>query len=83
MEAVIPDRDNEAAPKEDDRKAYRERPIIERIINRLQRDRRIATRYMMLAATYLTMVTIVCVLEWLSRCGQTPKRLTLRTQTVL
>jgi transposase len=63
--AVIPYKDNETGPKQYDREAYRERPIIERTINRLKRYRRIATRYEKLAATYLAMVTIACILEWL------------------
>ncbi len=63
--AVIPYRDNESGPKAFDREAYRERPIIERTINRLKRYRRIATRYEKRAATYLAMVTIACILEWL------------------
>lgn len=65
IDVVIPYRDNELGPKTYDREAYRERPIIERTINRLKRYRRIATRYEKLAATYLTMVTIACILEWL------------------
>ena len=39
--------------------------MIERSINRLKRHRRIATRYEKLAVTYLAMVTIACILEWL------------------
>ena len=62
---VIPDRDNESGSKAYDREAYRDRPIIERTINRLKRYRRIATRYEKLAATYFAMVTIACILEWL------------------
>ncbi len=65
IEAVIPYRDNESGPTAYDREAYRDRPIIERTINRLKRYRRIATRYEQRAATYLTMVTIACILEWL------------------
>ena len=65
IETVIPYRDNESGPKAYDREAYRDRPIIERTINRLKRYRRIATRYEKLAATYLAMVTIACILEWL------------------
>lgn len=65
IEAVIPYRDNESGPKDYHREAYRDRPIIERTINRLKRYRRIATRYEKLAETYLAMVTIACILEWL------------------
>ena len=63
--AVIPRRSDELGPNEYDRDLYRERNRIERTINRLKRFRRIATRYEKLAATYLAMVTIACILEWL------------------
>ena len=62
---VIPYRDNESGPKTYDRDKYRERPIVERTINRLKRYRRIATRYEKRAAAYLAMVTVACILEWL------------------
>jgi transposase len=65
IEAVIPYRDDEMGDHEYDREAYRERPMIERTINRLKRYRRIATRYDKLASSYLAMVTITCILEWL------------------
>lgn len=65
IEAVIPKRENELGSHEDDPTAYRGRPIIERTFNRLKRFRRIATRYEKLAATYLAMVTLACILEWL------------------
>jgi transposase len=65
IEAVIPKRENEMGPKQYDREAYRERTIVERTINRLKRYRRIATRYEKLAASYLALVTIACILEWL------------------
>lgn len=61
--AVIPTRDNER-DQDYDREAYRERPMIERTINRLKRYRRIATRYEKLASSYLAMVTLACILEW-------------------
>ena len=64
IEAVIPTRDNER-DQNYDREAYRERSMIERTINRLKRFRRIATRYDQLASSYLAMVTIACILEWL------------------
>jgi transposase len=65
IEAVIPSRENEMGSHDYDRDAYRERPVIERAINRLKRYRRIATRYDKLASSYLTMTTIACILEWL------------------
>lgn len=53
----VPSRDTEAGPKVHDREAYRERPIIERTINRLTRSRRIATSYEKLATIYLVPVS--------------------------
>ena len=63
--AVIPYREDEMGSHDYDRAAYRERSLIERTINRLKRYRRIATRYDILASSYLAMVTIACILEWL------------------
>jgi transposase len=65
IEAVIPKRDDEMPPKDDDRNTYRERPKIEQTINRLKRFRRVATRYDTLTGSYLAMVTIAMILEWL------------------
>ncbi len=65
IEAVIPYREDEMGPRAYNRALYRERPVIERTINRLKRFRRVATRYEKLAASYLTMVTIAMILEWL------------------
>ena len=65
IEAVIPYRKDEAGPHEYDRALYRERPLIERTINRLKRFRRVATRFEKRSATYLAMVTIAMILEWL------------------
>jgi len=63
--AVIPHRADELGTNDYDRDLYKERSMIERSINRLKRHRRIATRYEKLAVTYLAMVTIACILEWL------------------
>lgn len=65
IDAVIPKRDTEDGPNDYDRELYRERPLIERTINRLKRFRRIATRYEKQASSYLAMVTLACILEWL------------------
>ncbi len=65
IEAVIPYRADEMGPRPYDRDLYRERPVIERTINRLKRFRRIATRYDKLATSYLAMVTLAMILEWL------------------
>jgi transposase len=63
--AVIPKRSNELGPHAYDTALYRERPVIEQTINRLKRWRRVATRYETLDTTYLAMVTIAMILEWL------------------
>ena len=64
IEAVIPRRKDEMEPNLYDRALYRERSRVEQAINRLKRWRRVATRYEKLAATYLAMVTIAMILEW-------------------
>jgi len=71
IEPVIPSREDESGDHAYDRDADRERPMIERAINRLKRHRRIATRYDKLASSYLAMVTFACVLEWICLCRQT------------
>ena len=62
IEAVISTRDTEV-DQAYDREMYRERPLIERAINRLNRFRRIATRYEQMASSYLAMVTVACILK--------------------
>jgi transposase len=63
--AVIPRKSNERRAPRFDRAAYRERNRVERLINRLQPFRRVATRYAKLAVSYVAMVTIAAVLMWL------------------
>lgn len=62
--AVIPYRGDEMGPHDYDRDRSRERPIIERTINRLKRFRRVATRSDKLADSYLAMVTLAMIREW-------------------
>jgi len=62
---VIPTKANQAADPGFDRTAYRERHVIERLINRLQQWRRIATRYEQRASNYQAMLTLAAVLLWL------------------
>lgn len=69
--AVIPYRAAHGGDHDSDQEAYRERPIIERMINRLKRYRRIATQHEKLASSYLAMVTIAMILKWLCDCRQT------------
>jgi len=63
--AVIPTNADEEPDPAFDWTAYRERNVVERLINRLKQWRRIATRYEKRAANYGAMLTIVCLLQWL------------------
>lgn len=65
IEAVIPWRSTERGSKAYDRNTYHDRARVELTINRLTRYQRNATRHEKLAATYLAMITIACILEWL------------------
>jgi transposase len=62
---VIPTKANEVPDPGFDRDAYRERNVIERLINRLKQFRRVATRYETRAANYLAMLTLAAILLWL------------------
>ena len=62
---VIPTKADEAPDPGFDRAAYRERNVVERLINRLKQWRRLATRYEKRAATYQAMLTIAGILLWL------------------
>ena len=44
------------------RGAYRERNVVERLINRLKQFRRVATRYEKRAANYQPIVTVAAIL---------------------
>ncbi len=63
--AVIPTKADEVPDPNFDRVAYRERNVVERLINRLKQWRRIATRYEKRAANYLAMLTVAAILLWL------------------
>lgn len=63
--AVIPTKADEAPDPAFDRAAYRERNVVERLINRLKQHRRIATRYEKRAGNYLAMLTVAAILLWL------------------
>ena len=62
---VIPTRSDQPRQPDFDRNAYRQRNRVERLINRLEQARRVATRYERRAANYLAMVHIGCILLWL------------------
>jgi transposase len=48
-----------------DKAAYRQRNVVERLINRLKQFRRVATRYEKRAVNYLAMLTIAAIMLWL------------------
>ena len=62
--AVIPPKANERPAPAFDRAAYRERNVVERLINRLKQHRRVATRYAKRAAHYQAMLTVAAILLW-------------------
>jgi len=63
FEVVIPSRSNRKDPKAYDKAKYKLRNQAERLINRLKRLRRLATRYEKLACTFLAVVHIGCILS--------------------
>jgi transposase len=63
--AVIPTKADQEPLPAFDRRAYRERNVVERLINRLKRFRRVATRYEKRAASYRAMVVLAAILLWL------------------
>jgi transposase len=65
ISVVIPAKANESPDTTFDREAYRERNVVERLINRLKQWRRIATRYEKRAVIYLAMLTVAAILLWL------------------
>ena len=65
IRSTIPRKRNERRGGPFDRSGYRERNLVERLINRLKRFRRVATRYEKRAANYLAMVTLAAILIWL------------------
>ena len=62
MDPVIPSRNNAREPVPLDKKEYRERNRVERLVSKLKQFRRIATRYDKLARTFLAMIHIVSAL---------------------
>ena len=62
---VIPTKVDEVPDPSFDREAYRERNMVERLINRLKQYRRIATRDEKRAANYFAVLTLAAVLLWL------------------
>ena len=65
IKPIIPTKAGEEPDPAFDRAAYRERNVVERLINRLKQHRRLATRYEKRAANYLAMLTLAAILLWL------------------
>jgi transposase len=62
---VIPTKADQISDPIFDREAYRERNVVEQLINRLKQWRRIATRYKKRAVNYLAMLNLAAILLWL------------------
>ena len=62
---VVPPKRHHTNPRPYDRVLYRRRNVIERLVNRLKRSRRIATRFEKRACHFAAMLTIACLMEWL------------------
>lgn len=65
IKAVIPQLTSERKRRRFDLARYRERNVVERLMNRLKRWRRVATRYEKRAANYKAMVTFAAIMEFL------------------
>ena len=65
IRAVIPSRKDQPAQPRFDRDSYRKRGAVEMLFGRLKAKRRLATRYEKLAKSYLAMLTLAAILEWL------------------
>jgi transposase len=61
---VIAPKDNEHRGGRLDKETYRQRNLIERLINRLKQFRRVATRYEKRAVNYRAMLTIAAIVLW-------------------
>jgi transposase len=59
--AVIPTRSDQRANGAFDRRAYRRRNIVERVVGWLKENRRLATRYEKLAVNFLAMVKLAMI----------------------
>jgi DDE family transposase len=62
--AVIARKDNERRSGSFDKEAYRQRNLVERLINRLKQFRRVATRHEKRAENYRAMLTIAAIVIW-------------------
>jgi transposase len=65
IKAVIPQLSSERTRRRFDKEIYRERNVVERLMNRLKRWRRVATRYEKRAVNYEAMVTLAAIMEYI------------------
>lgn len=65
-EAVIPPRSNRVEPRAYDKETYKQRNIVERMINVLKQCRRVATRYEKTARNFLGMVAFASIVMLLA-----------------
>lgn len=59
IKPVIPTRRNRVKPRRHDKKLYRQRNCVERLVGKLKQFRAIATRYDKLACTFLAAIHLV------------------------
>jgi transposase len=62
--AIIPPKRNRKVKREYDRDRYKSRFLVEQFFQKIKRNRRVATRYEKLAATFLGMVLLACIVLW-------------------
>lgn len=61
---MIVRRDDEHRVGHFDKEAYRQRNLVERLINHLKQFRRVATRYEKRAVNYRAMLTLAAIVLW-------------------
>ena len=65
-EPVIPSRRGQIYPRSYGCEQYKERNLVERLFQKLNNCRRVATRYERLARNYLSMIHLVAAVIWLA-----------------
>ncbi len=71
MTPVIPSRSDQPENPDFDRETYRRRNLVERLVGKLKRFRRVATRYEKLDPHYLAFVQLASIMVWLRTFGDT------------
>ncbi len=65
IRVTIPHKRNERHRGQFDKQVYKQRNLVERLINRLKRFRRVATRYEKRGENYLAMLKLAAIALWL------------------